>query len=1133
MRRDRGSGIGDRGGMRAGSALIIVLGMLSFMVVSAVGFSVYMRASRQPSSYLRRASTTRSLLKSALANAIERLDGRYATLHQIHSLTKSVDPDFTESAEQLQYGNQNPGEQSGGYMEGICDDPYPGVGPRLKDQNGNQTASAQQEADSATAAMKQNGGYFTHRVFTPFGPVDRSQTVATLTLEGLAYLPPALINEVRVYSRYTRTACWRNLSYEAGRYAFCAIDVSDLFDINKVDAEPRSSAANSRIGFSSLFLTGSNWSDVDTSEDTGHPFGKIVATLESQQIPSFLSLADFNLLAYKVDSGESTTFAPFCHYVAAAGNVPQIQKSEINNRYAPNALFVTDTWFPPTNNVPPRFNLSAGGQSQPFDEFNRNFGAEDVLRAARNTQLGQKILDQLGGTGTVCLYDYLDRDNIPTSYALPTVETAPMVCALGLKSNGAGGGLKPSVVVGADVRQATISLPAKKQEIVVTATPYEFDWGVEKLHVTGLAAFPFKRTKDKKYTTSFKVDGLVRIFLAPTDLNCHLDAGSPLYPKAADDWKDDYANGIITRKVSMVGGNLSFTEDLPEQKDAVKSFEGDAELDVERRVVFWEVKKQTFTVDPEQGTRIPGPEETYYSMDGVTLATNPIETYDKTGKKENWLNTLRSAAKPAMFENGAKIGEGDLPTKVADAGKNLHDGNYVPHVALWVKVSNSGGNDSGKVVDIVPACGLDDKTWGQHNESENDEVRTACSTERPPVMRFSCKSPFPYGIGAIDALQSCDGAFDVSAVFAIDPRYNYAPEAWYAPGGVDPSELGNGSEKWLTAISGLLGDQHNRDHDIFMFTGDQEYLQSMGELQFLPVTRDLYRTPGNIIENFVKWDDAWRFNSRDGAVNFVESRGEARVWTTYSAFAGDPVYNLGDPKLTIVSSQNDYRVNPFSSDKRVLMAAFANTPYDYAVASTNPACNVAKDEFPSYDFMLRHAFNSKTACAKMTDGVNNNSSEIEQIAENFREELRACVKDDWNGDTKTWPDWESVYDDLAWEGMFNGNGNATYNVNALFGVTLNKPLHDVDRKFLYSFWRECFQNRQQLFLVFIRAEPLSGGGGGKEALSCTQLGVHGVALVWRDPKPPTNWSGNRLSSSAYDGDIPPHRTRVLFYHQFD
>ena len=42
---------------RNGSALLIVLGMVAFMIVSAVGFASYMRYSRLPSSYLRRANT--------------------------------------------------------------------------------------------------------------------------------------------------------------------------------------------------------------------------------------------------------------------------------------------------------------------------------------------------------------------------------------------------------------------------------------------------------------------------------------------------------------------------------------------------------------------------------------------------------------------------------------------------------------------------------------------------------------------------------------------------------------------------------------------------------------------------------------------------------------------------------------------------------------------------------------------------------------------------------------------------------------------------------------------------------------------------------------------------------------------
>ena len=62
---------------RKGSALLIVLGMLAFMVVSAVGFSVFMRESRKPSSHLRRSITARFLLRAALANAISRVDGDF------------------------------------------------------------------------------------------------------------------------------------------------------------------------------------------------------------------------------------------------------------------------------------------------------------------------------------------------------------------------------------------------------------------------------------------------------------------------------------------------------------------------------------------------------------------------------------------------------------------------------------------------------------------------------------------------------------------------------------------------------------------------------------------------------------------------------------------------------------------------------------------------------------------------------------------------------------------------------------------------------------------------------------------------------------------------------------------------
>ena len=48
---------------RKGSALLVVLGMLSFMVVSAVAFSMFMRESRLPSSFLRQKIVSGHLVK--------------------------------------------------------------------------------------------------------------------------------------------------------------------------------------------------------------------------------------------------------------------------------------------------------------------------------------------------------------------------------------------------------------------------------------------------------------------------------------------------------------------------------------------------------------------------------------------------------------------------------------------------------------------------------------------------------------------------------------------------------------------------------------------------------------------------------------------------------------------------------------------------------------------------------------------------------------------------------------------------------------------------------------------------------------------------------------------------------------
>ena len=124
---------------------------------------------------------------------------------------------------------------------------------------------------------------------------------------------------------------------------------------------------------------------------------------------------------------------------------------------------------------------------------------------------------------------------------------------------------------------------------------------------------------------------------------------------------------------------------------------------------------------------------------------------------------------------------------------------------------------------------------------------------------------------------------------------------------------------------------------------------------------------------------------------------------------------------------------------------------------------------------------------------------------------------------------ESVFEHALqsnWEDAWHNMGWNSDSEDTLAGVQLGgntDDLWDIDRKFLYGYWRDCFESKQQLFLVFVRAEPTMLGGGSQNSIP-PQLGGRAVALVWRDPT--ANTVGGTFSGY-------PHRTRVLFYRPLD
>lgn len=1083
-----------RTAFRQGSALLIVLGMVAFMVVSAVGFSVFMRESRKPSSHLRRNITARLLLRAALANAIARVDGDFNT--------------------------------DEGRVEGVYDDLYPGAGP------------------AQAKPIEENGDYWDKRVFMPFGPVDPRYTVSTLTLESLAYLPPAIINEVRVWSRLTRTAEWKNLSYDLGRYAFCAVDVSDCFDINKVRAnERRTSASNHRFNLSSLYPD--NAQQLDTVLD------KVV----NQDPASFISLADFNVVA-----GRGCPFAPWMNYIGM-GDGQIYTRDEYET--VSNALFITDTWFPPTNSVGraavKTYNLEGGGRNQPWTSFSDTATIEEeVLDGAETGTIGDPLFKVLQGVGMVCLYDYLDQDQVPISYTMPCTETAPMVCAVGIGDNpDVNVKMKFNETVQAEGDYGTPVMRNGRQVYPYRVTVKRCSLKVEvtALGVNGVVAFPFKRAHLKSgYQKNFNGDALFRVFFGPANLKSRLSANGNgdefVHPRHGRKWDAEptgWRNGVYTAYGPRAMGNLNFSGQIKTQAEALGDFNVDAECpggEGDFALFYYVEIKETASGNVT---------ESWYSFDGMKGDENRFRPRNEDGVDLGAVNgtTWKGYLDDAGADAPASPADGVYTDPMLPSGRAAQRTINVPaqrvHVAVWMRLFS--GDDT---YDVIPARPEDDEVYGDRDlpnpraewgdgVAGGDDVAPVLSfregEDNEIVFNYSTLQQKGYA-SAETPLSFADGW---NRLYVADPRYNFAPENWFA---VNAPNGNVTKQNWLDAVTPLFGED-GRDRDIFMFTSDQEYLQSIGELAFLPRVGDPNTAGNQINRHYIRNSDfhARPFGDRIGA-NAAAVLGnlgqEEFYWRTYASFDNgdgtDGIYSLreggtrandGTP-CEITAGNNDFRANPFSQDERIIAAVVEDTPFDYFAASTNRLNTLysqPEDATPS-DAKNYVFTGTRQSSAAYVEGFS-------RLASGMRQEFAAGAQ---RAGLNT--SWQDIYDkNLKWASNATGDDQLD-----IFGIDLDEPLHCVDRKFLHAFWRECFQNRQQLFLLFLRAEPLTVGGMGFGSLAATQLGARGVALLWRDPAPPARGITERKPRESImrpmqwrdmQEEAGPHRTRILFYHPID
>lgn len=1076
--------------MRKGSALLIVLGMISFMLFSGIAFSVYMRQTRLPSTFLRRTTVTRQLAKAALAEAIDEID-------------------FA-----------------------IGSDPHPGVRA-----SGN--ANGQQGGSQGGRGSNSEGNYWNHRVFVRNENYASNQngysgndTISTLTLEGLAYLPPSLINEVRYFSRHTPTAKWQRFRFDAGRYAYCAVDVSDYFDVNRMLADrPRSSASSRRITFAHAFegsgaggLHGTQgggeaeawdeWLEGQAGVRTVDPDNDRITF--NGKMP-LVSLADFNLLMSTESFG--LLKSPFVEYLESGGNAfyPDAS-SDADDAQAEayrSMAFVTDSLFrQPTADEK---DLESS-DNQPFEPSDMRKSSRLALTTLQQNINGRRetpsYLQLLSRIGMATLYDYLDENSRPISLTIPSAERNPMICGIGPELDTVNFNIKVDTGDLLGERGGALTHPATRERTVSQTVSYMIDGGTLGVSLSGgaiggLAVYPFLHGENNG---SFALDGKMALYLttgndrlrmAQADGNYSFCFGRNGGSEPEQDVTLDENAGIVSLPMQ---GTMSVPSSVKRQEEALFQFNVKAGAQARNlRSLFddsgaqgrkwisityrWRQTVPAELEDPDlndESIWTPQPGPAVYRWDNVVGGGAPASG-DTRAMTCRWypLDSDGNAVK-----NMQKIYE------FVSGGTKFH-----LNMALWLRIRRDGDT-----VDMVPACLYDDKEQGLTSINPNainaDEnlrryFRNIEGRGRH-IMSFRLDDATGGGFALSDVTDAKNLVLSASPkrIMVADPRYNHNPNNWFRLD--DSADL---QTAWLDAANNPFA---SRDGDIFMSCSDQGYLQSIYELGFLP------RLTNPPVQN-----DPVGVNLRDLDANRTEFAGgfgdtQQRdvMWRTYRVFGrdADPLFEPG-----FVSGLHGLKVNPYSDSLEILSAAFANTPADWAHASTNPVMNVSSGEGAD-------AFNKKYAWnAYSTGSTKLMWKDIQNLAYAYYDKVRTSPYN--RGD------WESAFEDLAWSTdrrrLLDGDEELD---------SSGSDMYSVDKKFLYGFWRDCFAANQQLFLIFVRAEPMMMGGG-VAGNAPPQLSSRAVALVWRDPE--GRKSGASAAGSRSSVREPPHGLRVLFYHPLD
>ncbi len=423
---------------RRGSALLIVLGLISFLLISAVAFSISMRTESSAASAYRRSLLARELLATAFTDARVTLDGALTRQRQLANFNRDNPSTYT--------------------VEALAPFKHEGA-----DRYGRLISSAASGSDVSNAGlvddkvMRHVPPYVATAVYEILesgeGNYDANETLTNYNINAMANWKP-------IYAMIPENTDARTGSSNAvvnqtvvGRMAWAAINLSDSLDINAIG----SNSAYRGLGFTgSEFAFGTMETNPPANAlDTWfvkneNPASSVIS------LPTFCSNADFAQYVARASAPDldwdNGSIAPFSWENAIA--------TYDDGFYSPFSVYSFWPHMERKDESGTRIRMSTNnnGATTTIDPSRRiaaNRVTENTIAttdAALSREVNSLVQTALATSGaetvgenfTRMLLDYIDLDSVPsdfgrnemTAFSQPTVENTPMVSEVAFDNTG-------------------------------------------------------------------------------------------------------------------------------------------------------------------------------------------------------------------------------------------------------------------------------------------------------------------------------------------------------------------------------------------------------------------------------------------------------------------------------------------------------------------------------------------------------------------------------------------------------------------------------------------------------------------------------------------------------------------------